>query len=141
MCGIHQRRSAMFVRPLLFDGVCACVCMFTYVCCVYPYLVLMCAIFQGNFSSAQSICSCTQFVIVCSVIISRLHYPNYGCGTITTLTNAHPSGLSCLVCLRVCVWRWLHLLTLPILWQLSLITPRMDADLPLTSSGLETADN
>lgn len=45
----------------------------------------------------------------------------------------------CRVC--VCVWRWLHLLALPILWQLSLITLRMDADLPLTSSGLETADN
>lgn len=41
----------------------------------------------------------------------------------------------------VCVWRWLHLLALSILWQLSLITLRMDADLSLTSSGLEAADN
>ena len=118
-----------------------CVCVHAHICvlCAFEFGVNVCRVFEA-ISALLSICLSARFVIVCSPIISRLHYSNYCRGTITTLTNAHPSGLSC-VCVCVCVWRRLHLLALPILWQLSLIMLRMDPDLPLTSSGLETADN
>ena len=85
------------------------------------------------FSSRQFQLVC--LVILCVVLLSAgTTMPITAFEQLLHLTNAHPSGLPCLLW----VWGWLHLLTLPVLWQLSMITLRMDADLPLTSSGLET---
>lgn len=68
-----------------------------YVWFLQPHLV-MCASLPKQFQLPSVNLFVQQFFIVCSVIISRLHYGNYCCGTITTLTNAQPSGLLSLVC-------------------------------------------
>lgn len=57
------------------------------------------------------------------------------------LEQMHVQVVRPVSCISVCGGGGTYLLSLPILWQLSTITLKMDADLPLTSSGLETEDS
>lgn len=103
MCGIHQRRAAMFVYPLLFH----CIRIRASVCALCEFIFGVNVLFLKEILAL--LCRFVQRLgIVCSVIISRLHYSNYCRGTITTLTNARPSGLLCLLCVCVYVCKWME---------------------------------
>lgn len=76
--------SDVWNPPCLFICYCSTVCV-----CALCIHILWCV----NFFKASVNLFVHRFVTVRSVIISRVCYSNYCCGTIAILTNAHSSGL------------------------------------------------